>query len=596
MKLKTILATGSAIALLTATGMAYADSNKVVVRQNNTGNSALINQVTNSNTAKATQDGVNNAVTITQKGGDKNQAGGWLEDNSDDLDAGAPHDNYNFISQHGDKNDISILQNGDKNQVAGSGGGLSKLLQEGDRNSADITQTGNANMVDKVHQKSTAGANGPTNILTIVQGRVPDNYYGVPGQDSVYGHAIGGGNYYYNWNTITNVEQTNTGGSANTLTLNQKGAIYYRENRIIHVVQNGTGNTGTIDQNGILNYSGQFSQIGANNEAHVALNGFGNGGDSSYTAPRTLGAGAFSANSPANGMLAGAAGAVGVGQSDVMQNGANNDLSFSVNGNSTRYGFEQLGDYNDVSGATSGDNNEVAVMQNGSHNVSDFTQTGDNNDLGVVIYGDRNGDAVNFRGASDIGLNNGQVIQKDGGNYASISIGDGTADSDNNNYAARQTGGGNTLTLSMLGGDKNNVAVKQNGNDVASIDITGGQNVIGAQQLGTGTNTLEVTLFGNNNNWSGGFSGDAGSIGLSTPGSIYQNGNGNEITLNVGVSAGDMSSSNLFAFKQTGGDDNTITGSVMGGDNNQVAVLQNGSSNTASFIQVGSSNNIGISQ
>ena len=117
-------------------------------------------------------------------------------------------------------------------------------------------------MVDKVHQKSTAGANGPTNILTIVQGRVPNNYYGVPGQDSVYGHAIGGGNYYYNWNTITNVEQTNTGGSANTLTLNQKGAIYYRENRIVHVVQTGSGNTGTIDQNGILNYSGQFSQIG----------------------------------------------------------------------------------------------------------------------------------------------------------------------------------------------------------------------------------------------------------------------------------------------------------------------------------------------
>ena len=279
-----------------------------------------------------------------------------------------------------------------------------------------------------------------------------------------------------------------------------------------------------------------------------------------------------------------------------MQNGANNDLSFSVNGNSTRYGFVQLGDYNDVSGATSGDNNEVAVMQNGSHNVSDFTQTGDNNDLGVVIYGDRNGDAVNFRGASDIGLNNGQVIQKDGGNYASISIGDGTADSDNNNYAARQTGGGNTLTLTIADGNKNNVAVKQNGYDVASIDITGGQNVIGAQQLGTGTNTLEVTLFGDNNNWSGGFSGDAGSIGLSTPGSIYQNGNGNEITLNVGVSASDMSSSNLFAFKQTGGDNNTITGSILSGDNNQVAVLQNGSSNTTSFTQVGSSNNLGISQ
>ena len=97
MKLKTILATGSAIALLTATGMAYADSNKVVVRQTNTGNSALINQVTSSNTAKATQEGLNNEITITQKGGNSNQAGSLLEDNSDDLDAGASHDNYNFI-------------------------------------------------------------------------------------------------------------------------------------------------------------------------------------------------------------------------------------------------------------------------------------------------------------------------------------------------------------------------------------------------------------------------------------------------------------------------------------------------------------------
>lgn len=583
--MKKTLLMGTAMVMLMSAGTAYA-GNIADVLQIGTDNTGSIDQNGgDGNVSRVKQDGNDNTASI-QQDGDKNIAG--RNNNTNPI--------YGKMWQTGNDNSIDVLQTGNNNGIVARTG-TGNFYQNGDRNEASITQHGSGgaygpgNEVDNIVQTANSGGSNPTNRLTILQDKVPNNFYGVPGVDSVYGQAIGGGNYSYIWNFIGSVTQTNTGGATNELTLTQKGAIFNRENKIAHAEQTGTGNTGSIDQNGIVNYTGTFSQTGTGNSAELDLHGFGNGGDSNYTAVNTLGAGSFSANSPANPSLAGAAWGVAISQGDMIQNGTGNTFSLSVNGDSTRYGFSQLGDYNSIDGTTSANGNEVAVMQNGAHNVTDFTQTGDSNDLGVAIYGDHNGDALSFRGASDIGLSNGEITQRDGTNYASIAIGDGGTNADKNNFAAKQTGGNNTLQLAMVG-DQNNFAINQAGGDTASATVNGSQNVMGVRQLGGGVgNSLEVTITGNLNNWSGSFHGDASGVSLA-PGSVYQNNSGgliNDINLTV------SSSSNLFAFRQVGSN-NTIEGTVSGGDGNQAAVTQTGVSNQASFNQNGAGNVAIISQ
>jgi hypothetical protein len=579
MKLKIALSTATAIGLLM--GAAWADENISVIRQTGgNGNSASVGQSGTSNVIKFTQDGNNNSVDVTQSGS-ANNSYQHIENNSDGLDdSGDTASTYNYVSQHGDDNALSLTQTGRVNNVGVNG----HVLQSGNRNEATITQkggTGNIHggggSVNLIEQTDTVGAStGTTNKLTIRQQAIGSTQY----SDGVH----------YANEYIYSVKQTNKGGALNELTLTQKGIDESANNEIYSAVQSGAGNTGDVTQSGRTNFLRSLSQTGSGNNASIGLAGTNNGA--------SAGAHVGTAFSSA------AASVVGVEQATATQNGSDNTLFYSANGDSNQFGFAQAGvgiatgDDNDISGTTVDNNNQVAVGQWGSNNNTMFSQSGDANDLGVAIYGDDNGRG-GFRtnsAAAGLNLTNGDVTQSGGGNMASVTIGDGTTASSSNNYAAKQTGGNNQLTLAMAGGGENNIAVKQNGDDVATVKVTGGRNVIGAQQLGGGTSTLTVTLFGSSNNWAGGFSGDAAGVGLTTPGAIYQNGDGSVITLNVGVDAGNPSNSNLFAFKQTGGDDNVISGTIKGGDGNQVAVLQNGTNNYSSFLQNGSGNNIGVKQ
>ena len=568
---------------MSTAGAAYAGNVADIIQSGGT-NSGNIDQHTgNSNTSKFKQTGNNNTASVVQNG-NSNVAGR--------TNGSAPL--FGRMWQDGNSNSIDILQTGNANGIVqhkgvspdGNPYNDGNFYQEGDRNQAKITQhggSGQSNGVDEINQIANHGGGSPTNKLTILQQGASSGAYGAD--------VVQPSDYSFAWNFISTVNQTNTGGPTNTLTLTQKGGIYDRENKIARADQNGTGNTGSVSQNGYLNYTGTFSQTGSNNDADITLRGKRNGSAvASAYPPRTLGAGLFSATSPANASMSGAAaGVAGVVQGNATQNGTGNDLSYSAVGDDNLYGFSQTGPgYNSINGTTSGNANEAAVGQDGTGNVTDFSQSGDSNDLGVSITGNNNG-VGSFRGTSDIGLNNGQVIQSGGTNYASIEIGGNDA-----NYAVKQTNGGNTAKLSMTGGNSNNVALLQAGNDMASITIVGGQNVMGVKQIGNGTggNSLTATINGNLNNWSGGFSGFASGIGL-TPGSILQNNNGIAGTNNIDLTV--ETSSNLFAMKQIGSN-NTITGTVDTGNGNQVAVAQIGTTNMASFHQSGGGNNIGISQ
>jgi hypothetical protein len=581
---------GSAIALLAATGIAWADSNtSVVLQTNGNNNSASVDQNGSLNKAKLTQkNGNGNEADITQSG-KSNQAGVSLQHNTSGIDtqdtAEANH-GYGYMTQDGSDNKLTIKQTLGHNTV-GYNSSSAHLSQTGNHNEADITQHGGASgggLVDTVDQTALSTATGLTNKLTILQqGGMPD---------------YADGPHYSNEN-IGTVKQNNTGGRFNELTLTQKGGSYVNppNNEISKAEQNGIGNTGKITQTGRINIVSSLSQIGNDNDASISLKGANNGSMVPNVYAKLHAVNPF--------LIGSAASAAGVGQATATQKGDRNGLTYSATGDNNLYGFAQsgvggTGDDNDISGTTVGSDNQAAVGQWGSNNNTTFSQSDDTNDLGVAIYGDDNGRGGFSGAAADLHLVNGDVTQSGGGNYASISIGSNAigGSSSNNDYAAKQTGGGNTLVLSMAvglgpnGAGGNSVAVSQAGGDTATINVTGGKNVLGARQLGGGTNSLEVTITGNLNNASTSMSGDAGALGLKA-GSIYQNNNGggglNDVNLTVDTD------SNKFAVKQQGSD-NTVYGLVDTGTGNQAAVIQVGLNNTASFMQNGGGNNVGISQ
>jgi len=564
MKLKIALISATALGMLIATGAAYAGSNNTaVVDQSQTDNSASIAQdgdpSGSGNISKIVQDGDNNATTVTQDGSN-NWAGTHVQAGYSDPNETAR--GYNYMIQDGNDNVLTIDQSNKGNTVAYDG----HLEQNGNHNDAEITQVGGASAGGNVNTLVQNGgtATSLANKVVINQsGALAGTYAGVNPSD-----------YHYADEHILTVTQTNTGGSANKLTLTQTGGVYQAGNTIASVVQNGTGNTGTVTQSGRSNYLASLSQTGAGNTATVSLTGDLNGSAG----------GAFNS---ADAL------AVGIGQAIVTQDGGDT-ASYTATGNSNLYGIVQTnGTGNIVLGIVNGDSNDAAVKQNGAGNITDFTQNGSSNDLGVLITGSNNGVGAFRSNAGVAGVTNGAVDQEGNNNAASVTI-----TGDNANYGMTQTGGGNIIIASLTGSGShdNNLAIKQTGSDYASVAVVGSQNVMGVTQKssGTGTNKLLVSVTGDLNNWAlGGFSGVAATAGL-TPGQIVQDNTGtlgqNLIDLTV------TSDSNLFAFDQEGSND-SITGTVSGSvGNNQVAVVQNGGSNTAAFTQSGNGNKAVIQQ
>jgi hypothetical protein len=461
MKYKILLSTATAIGL--AMGTAWAGSNnKAVVVQgvSGNGNSAAVTQNGGSNnTAKFIQDGSGNNAVVTQAG-NGNSAGDHLQSGPSSYDSSETARGYNFISQHGNNNGLAITQTQNGNFVARDG----KVVQTGDRNSIDITQHGAASAggrVNTVLQTAGTGATSATNKLTVLQeGAVPGSY--TP--------SISPSDYNYAYELITKVEQINTGGAANELTLTQKGGVYNRANTITSAYQNGADNQGTVTQVGRSNLLTSLSQTGAGgNRASVAVTGDRNGA----------------------GLLTKGAAAAGATTSTVTQTGTDNLVDYTANGNDNQFGFYQDGQHNEaVNVQFNGSNNELGVYQRGVHNtlslatindsdnVFGVNQVGVDNNASINSAGGQNGGYNSFTAgpAGTLGLTPGLLSQE--GTFNQVSL---TINGAGNVFASLQNNSGPTGTFNKItasqSGNGNQAAVMQMGNaNTSSLTQTGGMN------------------------------------------------------------------------------------------------------------------------
>jgi hypothetical protein len=295
---------------------------------------------------------------------------------------------------------------------------------------------------------------------------------------------------------------------------------------------------------------------------------------------------------------------------------------------------QQNGDTNQAVVTRRGDDNSIvdSLLMQGSRNVVYIFQgtdaaNGHSNEVrSVSIKGNDNGQpntTVQYRGAS---TNNGAVhlVQAGVGNLiASASIEGNKNGSWPNPHALtiRQSGNNNGhlhSTAIMQGSNGNSIGVTQAGNsnnfDVrqgvavgstqnhAKVTQTGDSNLTTATQYGS-FNTLDAQQNGDRNTISAlvagdgngsGLFGDAGARNLAdanslSSGDIFQDGLDHNVSLTI------TSSNNQFAFQQTGGDGNRITGTITGAGSNQAVGVQNGSLNVATLTQAGG-NNVAVFQ
>ncbi|MCC1494649.1 hypothetical protein [Cognatishimia sp. F0-27] len=457
----------------------------------------------NDNEAFIDTDGSNNTALITQSG----------DDNNAGADVGGVR-----ILQQGDGNNLDILQSGDDNQAGASttavaGSGAQGIDQIGAGNALDIEQSSDWNHINVVTQ--TDG-----NSATILQEATD---------------RAGA----YRGNVIAVIEQTNTGGSDNTITVTQTAvspgrldggtnvigdarpafrlrASQYNANKAAldegGIFQDGTGNAVTVDQDGNANLVRLIDQIGADNDATAIQNG-----------DRNL-------------------------VNAIAQVGAGNDADVEI-----------VGDLNGWSGLSAGgpaDANELGLTG------AIVAQFGDGNDADVVINGN-------------------------GNNYVIDQFG-------NDNTALIDIMGG----IPVIG--ENEIAIVQDfDGNTAQTFVNGSGNSALTDQIGMG-NTATLTIDGiANGGWSGGIfgsirdlTGDAGTAAALSvydlSGTILQDGEDNSTTLTI---TGDF---NAFATDQLGLN-NMIMGVTLG-NGNQAAVVQTGNGNIGDYAQIGNGNNAGIIQ
>ncbi|MDE4191488.1 hypothetical protein [Phaeobacter gallaeciensis] len=494
-----------------------------------------------SNEAALDQNGSGNTALIDQSAGANNVAG-----------TSATFTDYanQPLLQDGDNNDLTVDQSGDGNLVGyngNSGSPAGYVEQLGDDNVADIEQTTDGNAVIRVSQEGDAGTGTDENILTILQ--------------------TGGNN-----NTMRTVLQKATGGVPDL------------------------ANTADLSQDGTGNLINTVQQFGEDNSVTVQMTGDGNG------------------TTALSGVAAVANNAT------FIQRGLGNMINVDIDANNTGIGVEQRGDGNSVGTLDiNGDNNEIGIAQGGPANQSG--QSGNNNVVamgvvdgasnivGIRQWNDDNMATLNIIGASDDNIVD--IIQEDAfgtGGEAIVNI-EGSANGGDANdiYIEQQAWGFADVGID---GDRNDISIRQFNADQATVRIggipEGDDNVLSIVQGGSSPanpNVMNVSIFGDDNNLSGGFSGSAltaavAATGYQTwndlqPGALSQQGKGNTMTLTVGDVLSEASG-NLFAASQHG-NDNTLTG-VINGNYNQAVVAQMGNLNTAAFSQAGSGNNTGIIQ
>ncbi len=402
MRISTILAASTALAVLTGSTAWAADDNESYVDQNGSGNSASISQSGSDNDAGASslrirQENFRNLLTIVQSG-DGNDAGTEpggvvqtsnrsgvdgnqmsVEQLSDGNVVGAASQVSTGTNTNLQRNILNIRQ-GDAGDLLGSGGNrISSVVQwrQSSRgNEANLTQSGSQNVIALVSQYSpSAGGGNNRNVMTVLMSG-DDN-----GGGALTGAAALAGA------TASSLIQGDVGTRASRsfidLTIsgdtNQYGiAQYGDQNSVGSVLISGSGNQLGIAQSGNRNGLALSTIAGTGNTI-----GLDQDGDDNVA---TLNVGG---NSNGGGTLAGAAGTLaaanGLVSGLVKQDGLNNQATLSITtSDNNQFAFLQDGNGNVVDGSIGGvGSNSATVVQIGDTNTSIFTQTGSSNIVAI---------------------------------------------------------------------------------------------------------------------------------------------------------------------------------------------------------------------
>lgn len=373
MKISIKFATAAAVSVLMASGALAGEDNVANLIQSNPGidgNSVSVDQSSgDDNRAFLTQLGESNLATILQDG-NNNTAGYTVYSSS-----------YGDMVQNGNNNTLHIDQTSNGNQVANNSSNA-RVKQIGNYNLIDIDQLAHGstgtrvNRVTRVEQASSGSASQLTNMLTVTQ-------EGFDGEDP----STTNDNYAESW--VRAVLQTHSTGAANELTINQAGGTYNAGNTVYLALQDGSGNVGNVEQTGTSNMLTTLSQLGDANSATVTQTGSSNlvvALTQDNTGSGALGNSAtlnFTGDSNGVGSFSGLASSLSLGVAEVSQLGDDNLVSYTVDGNSNLFGFEQIGDGNSSVATVTGNDNQAAISQNGNNNDAPFTQLGDNNNIAV---------------------------------------------------------------------------------------------------------------------------------------------------------------------------------------------------------------------
>lgn len=502
MKLKTVLTTSTALLGLGAAA-ALADSNTSVAVQTGNDNSLMVIQDGAANVAG--QNAATNGV-LRQLG----------------------NDNTMSVSQTGNQNKVATTWPADSNRGAHQTGNHNTLTVT--QVSRDISQSQNGNQINTIRQTSSGAASSDTNIAVIEQG---------------LGEFAGVGDVAKH--LINRVDQTHTGGLANTLAITQHGgySLWFgngQNNQLDRAYQNGSNNSATIVQKGdgpVVTTSGQQKRGPANLIGAVWQQGSDNG-------------------------------------AEVLQNGFQNYIG----------DVRQVGGGNTATVSLSGDFNGATPSAGNGHPASGVLTA-----AGAAAAAAAMGDAL-------AGLTAGRassVEQVGSGNTVQY-----TVTANGNQFGFWQYGSGNIAENIEITGDSNQVAVYQSGTDnrLNLASIAGMDNLMGLIQGGTG-NVASVAISGSANMGYHGFDalGTAGILASAeglAPGLMEQWGAGNQLNLTV------LGSDNVFASRQGSesapGTNNIITGRQDGSGGNQAAVVQAGTDNVVNFSQTGASNYASIQQ
>lgn len=492
-------------------GYAYAaGGNDAAIRQNGDANVASINQSAGTDnqfnntgpgdTSAAFQDGNNNSITAVQSGsgnavgltdnqfntiGDVTMAIGHAGVNRGAW--GVPAVDYDTdatsgVAQIGDNNSFDVIQTFGSNVVGGvvqfsssrgatptqknvleikqdggTGNQVKQALQavaQGSENTATITQNGSGNVINAVNQ---IGLNVPSSLSNVnsITATINGNSNGTA---ALSGKALASG--------------------AKTSELNQMG-----EDNSISLNIDGNANAFGVTQNNFGGGSNTLSALkitGSNNELGVLQDADrGTGNHNELTISEIDG----SSNNIGVKQIGGNFGLI-----DLKSTSNSNLIGLSQTGSNTATITITSGDSNDFD-ALQEDNNQLTITATGSSNILKTMQTasatGADNILSVDIFGSSNNqsDFSTPNAAAATGLTAGELIQTGYGNNATISVGVSPAESNNNSFALSQLGNLNEATISVSGGNDNQVAVLQSGNaNHSSVTQTGSSNVVGIAQ------------------------------------------------------------------------------------------------------------------